>query len=116
MSGVVSALKAHHDVRPLREQVGDLSLSFVAPLGAHDGYAWHGWLIMAGCLEPVAKIVAEERQRVAADLDQARHGSWADLLLERRLVEVGGHDHGALGLVPLVDDRVELLQNPVRSL
>ena len=36
VAGVVAALEADHRVRPLGEQVGDLSLSLVAPLGADD--------------------------------------------------------------------------------
>ena len=38
---VVAALKAHDELRPLREQVGDLSLSLVAPLGADDHDSGH---------------------------------------------------------------------------
>ncbi len=34
--GVVAALEADHEVGLLREQVGDLPLSFIAPLGADD--------------------------------------------------------------------------------
>ena len=36
VAGVVAALEADHEVGPLGEQVGDLPLAFVAPLGAHD--------------------------------------------------------------------------------
>ena len=53
----------------------------------------------------VALVLAEERQRVAADLDQPGDGPRSDLLLERGLVEVGGDHHRALRLVPLVHDR-----------
>jgi len=35
MSGVVSALKAHHTLRTLRQPVDKLTLAFIAPLGAH---------------------------------------------------------------------------------
>ena len=34
VAGVVAALEADDDVGPLGEQVGDLALAFVAPLGA----------------------------------------------------------------------------------
>ena len=36
VAGVVAALIADHDVGPLGEQVGDLSLPLVAPLGADN--------------------------------------------------------------------------------
>ena len=56
---------------------------------------------------------AEERERVAADLHQARDRPRGDLLGERLGVEVGRHDDRALVLVAGVDDRVELLEHPV---
>ena len=38
VSGVVAALVADHDLHVLGEQVGDLALPLVAPLGSdHDG-------------------------------------------------------------------------------
>jgi hypothetical protein len=37
VAGVVAALEADHGIRPLSEQVRDLPLPFVAPLGADDG-------------------------------------------------------------------------------
>jgi hypothetical protein len=42
VAGVVAALKAHDRVGPLGEQVGDLSLALVAPLGSNDYDSWHG--------------------------------------------------------------------------
>ena len=42
VAGVVAALKADHHVGPLCEQVGDLSLSLVTPLGADDHGSGHG--------------------------------------------------------------------------
>ena len=42
--------------------------------------------------------------------------AWADLLFQLPLVEVGRYQHRALGLVALVDQRVELLQHPVAAL
>jgi hypothetical protein len=42
VAGVVAALKAHDRVGPLGEQVGDLSLAFIAPLGSNDYDSWHG--------------------------------------------------------------------------
>ena len=39
--GVVAALEADHEVRVLGEQVGDLALALVAPLGADDHDAGH---------------------------------------------------------------------------
>jgi hypothetical protein len=38
---VVATLEADHQVRPLGEEVDDLALALVAPLGAHDHYASH---------------------------------------------------------------------------
>jgi len=37
----VAALKAHNHVGALREPVNNLTLTFVAPLGAHDSYVSH---------------------------------------------------------------------------
>ena len=42
VAGVVAALKADHDVGLLGEQVGDLPLSFIAPLGADYDDSRHG--------------------------------------------------------------------------
>ena len=36
--GVVSALKAHHALRMIREPVNDLALTLIAPLSAHHYY------------------------------------------------------------------------------
>ena len=41
VAGVVAALKAHDGIGPLGEQVGDLSFSLVAPLGADDHDSRH---------------------------------------------------------------------------
>jgi hypothetical protein len=41
VSGVVAALEADHQVGALGEEVGDLALALVAPLGAHDDDAGH---------------------------------------------------------------------------
>ena len=41
VAGIVAALKAHHDVGPLRQPVDDLALAFVAPLGADHGDITH---------------------------------------------------------------------------
>src|SRR4051794_2608048 len=46
VAGVVAALKADHDVRLLGEQVGDLPLPLVAPLGADYDQSGHGYGIM----------------------------------------------------------------------
>ena len=47
VAGVVAALEADDHVRPLREQVGDLSLPFIAPLGADYDQSGHERGIMA---------------------------------------------------------------------
>src|SRR5262249_47297727 len=44
--GIVATLKTDHQVGPLGEQVDDLSLSFIAPLGANDYETWHGRAIV----------------------------------------------------------------------
>ena len=46
VAGVVAALEARHDVGLLGEQVGELSLALVAPLGAHDHDSGHDRGIM----------------------------------------------------------------------
>ena len=48
VAGVVASLKTHDEVRLLGEQVGDLSLPFVTPLGADYDCGWHGRGIMEG--------------------------------------------------------------------
>jgi hypothetical protein len=57
--------------------------------------------------------VAEQRQGVAADLDDPRDGALADLLAELIRIEVRGDDERALVLVARVDDRVQLLEHPL---
>ena len=42
VAGVVAALEAHDGIGPLGEQVGDLPLAFIAPLGADDHDSRHG--------------------------------------------------------------------------
>ena len=42
VAGVVAALEADHEVGLLGEQVDDLPLPLVAPLGADDYHSWHG--------------------------------------------------------------------------
>src|SRR6476469_1990488 len=67
----------------------------------------------------LAPVGAEERQRVVADLDQARDRARADLLLELPphpldvALGVAGDEHRALVLVARVDQRGELLDHPV---
>ena len=41
VAGVVAALEAHDRGSPLGEQVDDLPLALVAPLGADYDHAWH---------------------------------------------------------------------------
>src|SRR5439155_10060218 len=41
VAGVVAALEADDDVGPLGQQVGELALALVAPLGADDDYSGH---------------------------------------------------------------------------
>ena len=123
VAGVVAALKADHEVGLLGEQVGDLALAFVAPLGAHYDYSWHradkcrgGSVLSLWPRAPGRRRCAGPRRTAAAgrrDLDQARDRALADLLLELVDGEVGRDEDRALLLVALVDQRVELLQHPV---
>ena len=41
VAGVVTALEAYHDIGALRQPIDDLTLAFVAPLGADDGDIAH---------------------------------------------------------------------------
>jgi hypothetical protein len=41
MAGIVAALVADDNVRPLREPVHDLALAFIAPLRTDDSYIRH---------------------------------------------------------------------------
>ena len=119
VAGVVAALEADHEVRVLGEQVGDLALALVAPLGADDDDAGHfgrpvyeakrargaarrrrarpASQSRRGLGQRVrrlaAAVLAEHRLRVAADLVQARHRALADLLAQR-LVALG-RDRGS---------------------
>ena len=43
VAGVMPALVAGHDVEAFGEEVDDLPLAFVAPLGAQDDYVAHDW-------------------------------------------------------------------------
>ena len=102
VAGVVAALEADHQVGLLGEQVGDLALALVAPLGADDHDAGHA-AVSLGAVGRSATVAApsqkassrrrrrpardrgragraEHRQRLAAHLVQARHGALADLL------------------------------------
>jgi hypothetical protein len=40
VTGIVPALIARNDIKPVRKQIDDLSLSFIAPLGT-DNYDYH---------------------------------------------------------------------------
>ena len=48
VAGVVAALEAHDHLGPLREQIGDLPLPLVAPLGTDYDHAWHKRWIVTG--------------------------------------------------------------------
>src|SRR4051794_8780872 len=78
----------------------------VAPGGRSPvlGDPGHRWL---------AAILAAQLD-LFADFRQPRNGSASDLLFELHMPEVGGYQHGPLTLVALIDQRVELLEHPVR--
>jgi hypothetical protein len=42
VTGVVAALKANDHLGFLGDEVDDLPLALIAPLGANYDYAWHG--------------------------------------------------------------------------
>ncbi len=48
VAGVVAALKSHDGVAVLGEQVGDLALALIAPLGADYDYPWHECCSLGG--------------------------------------------------------------------
>ena len=135
VAGVVAALEADDRVRPLGEQVGDLALAFVAPLGADDHDSRHFFssvgarghaaprdarpdpLIAVSADPQVHAVVVAQHRQLVAHLGQARDGALGDLLAERLAVEDVRRDHDrALLLVAGVDDRVELLEHPRRRL
>ena len=100
VAGVVAALEADDRGSPLGEEVDDLPLALVAPLGADYDHAWHaagdsdgsgrgGRVARQATLRrAVAVVGAEERQRIAADLDQPGDRAPADLVLELLLALV----------------------------
>ena len=89
VAGVVAALEADDHVGLLGEQVGDLALALIAPLGADYDHAWHDAGIVTGSASArdrqarlaVAAVVAEERDLVA-DLVSRETVRGADLLLQ----------------------------------
>jgi hypothetical protein len=42
VAGVVATLVAHDVVDPATQEIGGLSLTFVAPLGTYENDCWHG--------------------------------------------------------------------------
>ena len=41
MSGIVTALEAHHDIRPAGQPVDHFALALISPLGADDRHIRH---------------------------------------------------------------------------
>ena len=41
VAGVIASLEAHHVIVVAGDEVGDLTLAFVAPLGAENYLTWH---------------------------------------------------------------------------
>ena len=106
-------------VGPLGEQVGDLALALVAPLGADYDHAWHARRDCDGFSRRARSLVRgwSGAEAAAAGRRRSRPGAkrCAAPICSSSccLVEVGRDQHRALGLVALVDQRVELLQHPV---
>ena len=135
VAGVVAALEAHDRIGVLGEQVGDLSLAFIAPLGADDHDSGHRFSSVGSvAVRPIratransgsvlgfpaligAAVLADQRDFVA-HLGQPRDRAFVDLLAQLLGVEHVRRDHHrALLLVACVDDRVELLEHPRRRL
>ena len=63
VSRVVAALEADHQIRLLREEIDDLALALVAPLGAHDHDAGHSRGISLGVARKRANRVPASRDR-----------------------------------------------------
>ena len=106
----------------LGEQVDDLALALVAPLGPDDHDARHQPSdyaerapARAGLRQrsggPRRRAAASRTSRPAARPCARRSAPRAAVDLE-----VGGDEHRAVGRVALVDDRVELLEHPVGAL
>ena len=119
VAGVVAALEAHDDVGPLGEQVDDLALALVAPLGADDHDAWHGPQSVGsrelGLLRGAGTsrgVVPEERDAARTSPRGARRCARRSARRAPRARDVRRDDHRALLLVAGVDDRVELLEHP----
>ena len=144
VAGVVAALEADHEVRVLGEQVDDLALALVAPLGAHDHDAGHAVSAVyeadRAARPPWRLAVAGRRssaRRGSGQLEVARgvgrrrsigsgspHISYSRETVRSPIcsrsvapaVEVRGEHDRAAVLVARVDDRVELLEHPRRGL
>ena len=99
VAGVVAALEAHDRVGPLGEQVRDLALPLVAPLGAHDDDAWHG---EGQCREPHGVASAARQAASAAEPVPGEVHELRVLLLERQ------HDVAERAVAVLGDDDVRL--------
>src|SRR5579863_6590450 len=65
-------------------------------------------------IRDAACVRAEERQEFAHPLEP-RDGSLAQLLGELRRTEIRGDERRALVLIARVDDRIELLEHPLRA-
>jgi hypothetical protein len=96
VAGVVAALEADDHVRALGEQVDDLALPLVAPLGANDDDSRHvrGKSVSD---EPPRVLAVERHER--AHLLEARDGALLDLLDERVALEVRRDDRPSAVLV-----------------
>ena len=73
VAGVVAALEADDDVGVLGEQVDDLALALIAPLGADDHDAWHVRVSVGGgrrrahAAPTATRLGSASRRRSAAD-------------------------------------------------
>src|SRR5271166_4142878 len=77
--GVVAALEAHDGVRLLGEQIGDLPLSLVAPLGADYHDSGHAKAVYAG-----ARQAERARARNSRRLSSPKRGIRSPQISTRR--------------------------------
>ena len=72
VTGVVAALEADDHRSVLGEQVGDLALALVAPLGADYHHSWHDRVIMEGGLRRRGRMALRCRRRPPRSACRAR--------------------------------------------
>ena len=95
MAGVVAPLEAHDSVRSVGEQIGDLSLAFVAPLGTDDHESGHTKVSVGA--SPAAKLTL------------CGHGSEPEPHASRRSIRLSSPSNGT-------SSHISVRRETVRSL